>query len=604
MEAATAPAPSAPADPGTPGLLTVCKVPTTTTPLPSPGIAIEPCSDSKPDTASGSRPPPLPLVEHHDLHRNLTSPAAPSTSGWQSPARHHRRTPSQHREIKETKDARTEYTNDDIDGRSQHRINQYRIIEEIGRGSYGAVHRAVDQYGKEFAVKEFSKTRLRRRAQSLIMRRPPGPGFRRPIRRAATSVEEPKDSLHLIRQEIAIMKKLHHDNLVELIEVLDDPEEDSLYMVLEMCKKGTVMKIEVGQPAPPLEDERVRYAFRDLLLGIEYLHGQSICHRDIKPDNLLVTSDDVLKIVDFGVSEMFDKPGDMKTARNAGSPAFMSPELCGKHDKVSGTAADIWSMGTCLYCFKYGHLPFEHDNPLDMYEAIKNDPLTIPGDEEPLFADLIRRLLEKDPNERITMPKLRDHPWVTKNGTDPLLAAEENCSDVIEMPNPLEVNHAFTRKMSHIVCVLKAIRKFLALLEKSKVASSGSNRRLSSFENGQQASSVEEALRLVQERQKFVSAKANVEKAKRPSAPSSPTEGKNFYLGVGTGDRDEFREDQVPRDVVSDSPVGADFDIYDQAFGAEVENIKSREQREGREKTVFLTRFVGADPDPSTQTPS
>lgn len=239
------------------------------------------------------------------------------------------------------------------------------------------------------------------------MRRPPGPGFRRPIRRAATSFEEPKDALHLIRQEIAIMKKLHHDNLVQLIEVLDDPDEDSLYMVLEMCKKGPVMKIEVGQPTKALEEEKARCCFRDLVLGIEYLHAQSICHRDIKPDNLLMTDDDVLKIVDFGVSEMFSKPQEMKTAKSAGSPAFMPPELCGKHAEVSGTAADIWSMGICLYCFKYGHLPFEHDSPLDMYGAILEDELPIPQDEEPGFADLMHRILEKDPAKRITMAELR-----------------------------------------------------------------------------------------------------------------------------------------------------------------------------------------------------
>ena len=242
------------------------------------------------------------------------------------------------------------------------------------------------------------------------MRRPGPASFRRPIRRAATDIEEPKDALYLIRQEVAIMKKLNHDNLVQLIEVLDDPEEDSLYMVLEMCKKGTVMKIEVGQRTQPLEQEKARCCFRDLILGIEYLHAQKICHRDIKPDNLLITDDDVLKIVDFGVSEMFAKPQEMRTAKTAGSPAFIPPELCGKHSDVSGTAADIWSMGVCLYCFRYGHLPFDHDNPLDLYESIQNDALPLPDSEDPVFRDLIVRILEKDPERRITMAELRVCP--------------------------------------------------------------------------------------------------------------------------------------------------------------------------------------------------
>ena len=81
---------------------------------------------------------------------------------------------------------------------------------------------------------------------------------------------EKEDALHLIREEVAIMKKLHHPNLVQLIEVLDDPEEDSLYMVLEMCKKGVVMKVGLEDHADPYSDDACRYYFRDLLLAIEY----------------------------------------------------------------------------------------------------------------------------------------------------------------------------------------------------------------------------------------------------------------------------------------------------------------------------------------------
>ena len=76
--------------------------------------------------------------------------------------------------------------------------------------------------------------------------------------------------MFLIREEIAIMKKLHHPNLVQLMEVLDDPEEDSLYLVLEMCKKGVVMKVGLEDQADPYSEEECRCWFRDLLLGIEY----------------------------------------------------------------------------------------------------------------------------------------------------------------------------------------------------------------------------------------------------------------------------------------------------------------------------------------------
>lgn len=206
------------------------------------------------------------------------------------------------------------------------------------------------------------------------------------------------------------MKKLNHPNLVQLIEVLDDPTEDSLYMVMEMCKKGVVMRIDLDLEShvDPYPEETCRLYFRDLILGIEYLHAQGIVHRDIKPDNCLINNDDVLKVVDFGVSEMFEKDSEMLTAKSAGSPAFLPPELCVvKHGDVSGRAADIWSMGVTLYCLKYGKIPFQSHQIFDLYEAIKNTQPDFSTEKDPDFQDLMFRILEKDPAKRIKMPHLR-----------------------------------------------------------------------------------------------------------------------------------------------------------------------------------------------------
>lgn len=81
---------------------------------------------------------------------------------------------------------------------------------------------------------------------------------------------EAGNPLYLIREEIAILKKLDHENVVHLIEVLDDPEGDSLYMVLEMCEKGVVMKVGLDDTAEPYPEEKCRLWFRDMILGIEY----------------------------------------------------------------------------------------------------------------------------------------------------------------------------------------------------------------------------------------------------------------------------------------------------------------------------------------------
>jgi [calcium/calmodulin-dependent protein kinase] kinase len=148
-------------------------------------------------------------------------------------------------------------------------------------------------------VKEFSKSRLRKRAQSNLLRKSKAAnagrskgigahigqqvkqkvraGFNLPMH-APTPAPSETNSLDLIREEIAIMKKLDHPNVVGLIEVLDHPSEDSLYMVLEMCKKGVVMKVGLGERAEPYTTEQCRHWFRDMILGLEYcIHSPGSC---------------------------------------------------------------------------------------------------------------------------------------------------------------------------------------------------------------------------------------------------------------------------------------------------------------------------------------
>ncbi|KAJ3469024.1 hypothetical protein MRS44_003089 [Fusarium solani] len=532
--------------------------------FPSPQVKVD-CHD---EAVDDNPPPPL---AHH-----LTEPTA--VHRFSSPMRHHKRTPSAHREVKETLDAQTQFGNEDADGKSNYRVNQYTILEEIGRGSYGAVHLATDQFGHEYAVKEFSKARLRKRAQSYILRQGPrgprrmGPGFGFNAR-----ATESNDALHFIREEIAIMKKLYHPNLVQLYEVLDDPEEDSIYMVLEMCRKGVVMKVGLDEQAEPYPEENCRYWFRDLILAIEYLHAQGIIHRDIKPDNLLLSDDDVLKVVDFGVSEMFQKPENMRTAKSAGSPAFLPPSFAASMlmSRALPLISGLWAS---------------HYTASNM-----SDEPQIPEDENPDFVDLMSKILEKDPEKRITMDKLREHPWVTQKGADPLLPAEENCANMIEPPNELEVIRAFTRKMNHLLCVMKAIHRFKNILARHRASSrpgSGTpNQMQGAFDASQERAKAEVIEALLSQRRKAQAQKLVKEDNETPPARDDREEDVPF-LGIGTGARDDFAKDEATPGLVSDSPTAVDFNVYDRAYESAIENITSGQNDSSRKPTVYLTKFV------------
>lgn len=163
-------------------------------------------------------------------------------------------------------------------------------------------------------------------------------------------------------------------------------------------------------------EHKARLYFIELLKGISYLHENHIVHRDIKPSNLLIDANDELKVADFGVSQYFEGNDDT-FSNTAGTPAFSPPEACRK-GKIYGRAADVWSCGVVLYCMLFGRLPFMAKKPndyLSLYDSIINDPLIIPDDVDPDLSDLLHRILDKNPQTRITMRELQEHPWIRRS---------------------------------------------------------------------------------------------------------------------------------------------------------------------------------------------
>jgi len=306
-------------------------------------------------------------------------------------------------------------------------LNQYKVEEGrvLGQGSYGMVKLAYNREDdKNYAMKILSKKKLQRKA-GMFFKRPP------PRKEGAKKPEDPLDKVY---REIAILKKIDHPNVVKLVEVVDDPGEDNLYMVFELLDRGEVLEIPSDKP---LTEEEAIKCFRDVVHGLEYLHYQKVIHRDIKPSNLLRADNGEVKIADLGVSDEFDGVDAVLTA-TAGTPAFTPPECLVTSSSsteqqaracFSGRSADIWSLGVTLFCLVTGRLPFPGSTVVEVYDRISSHHPDL--DTENMSAelqDLIARMLVKDPLSRISLAQIKEHVWVTGYGVYPMMEEEENCT--------------------------------------------------------------------------------------------------------------------------------------------------------------------------------
>jgi calcium-dependent protein kinase len=233
-------------------------------------------------------------------------------------------------------------------------------------------------------------------------------------------------------QEVEIMKKLDHPNVLKLYEYFI--EDDDVYLVTEICKGGELFDRIVEKEFYP--EPEAAQIFEQILRAVNYIHSQGIAHRDIKPENFLFESkeeDATLKIIDFGLSKILQKgpkpsqPTNSGAAKKnkladlgkmntkAGTPCYISPEvLTGNY----GAECDMWSCGCMLYILLAGYPPFEGDDDYELCQSILKGKVEFDGEEwEGVSKDakqLIMSLICK-PEKRLSADEALQHKWMKKN---------------------------------------------------------------------------------------------------------------------------------------------------------------------------------------------
>jgi len=314
------------------------------------------------------------------------------------------------------------------------RLNEWIVGDVVGRGTLGTV-RVVHADDKEmmtqYAMKSMNRRNLRRIKQPCGVRMVRDEGEECEGREEVVYMT----ALERVYREIEVMEQLvGHPNLVELVQVIDDPDDDAIVLVIEYMSEGALMtfdhqeKMYIGNTNLDV----IRLA-KDLLTGLEFMHSLGICHRDIKPENLLLNSLGTLKIGDFGSSEQFDKATnpDALVSHTAGTPAFWPPECISlaplqrqnlgldlddddENEDNNGRSksrvatfscyrADCWAVGITIYCVLNHELPYFSEDPTELFRKISEDPLplhllatTTPVD----VLELVAGLCAKDAAER------------------------------------------------------------------------------------------------------------------------------------------------------------------------------------------------------------
>ncbi|EPZ32745.1 Protein kinase, catalytic domain-containing protein [Rozella allomycis CSF55] len=280
------------------------------------------------------------------------------------------------------------------------RIGQYMLIKTLGQGTFAKVKLAEDVNTKQkFAIKIIDKKGIKGQKSSIS-----------------------------IKRELHLLKYLRHPHIARSFEIFETANEH--YIVQEYASGGELFDYIVQKSK--LDERESRHLFRQIISAVDYCHQNSVIHRDLKPENLLLDEKGNIKIIDFGFGNTYHIDQLLHTF--CGSPYYAAPEMI-KGVSYTGPEVDIWSLGVILYAMLTGTLPFDGKDLSQLYERIQSGKFKQPQENSAEARDLLQKMLNVNPFQRITMQGIKNHPWILQNYGKPPPDYMHQRPNIVKRPN-------------------------------------------------------------------------------------------------------------------------------------------------------------------------
>lgn len=278
-------------------------------------------------------------------------------------------------------------------------VKHYILSDPLGSGAFSTVVKALNtQNNVTYACKVFPKSNL-----------------------------TDKGDHERFQREINTMAYLRHDSLVALYDFFWDSE--NFYMIIDYCPGGELFDYIVKNEK--LNEPTAALLFQQIASAIAYCHSFGVAHRDLKPENVLISKFPIIKVSDFGLCGFIDEQKLMKTF--CGSPCYCAPEcLC--RVQYDGRLSDIWSLGVILFAMITGEHPWNISNTSIMLRQILKGAYTIPSYVSPKCKDLIKGMMKVDPQGRMTMEQILQHPWLKAASKAKVTIAQNITVETPELP--------------------------------------------------------------------------------------------------------------------------------------------------------------------------